>query len=234
VTRHLQIATSRVRSVAAAAAAVSLAGVLAVCLSAQTAERWDPAIQRFEEQDKVSPPPQNGIVFIGASSIVRWNLPEYFPELGAKAINRGFGGSQSVDAVRYVERIVVPYHPRIVVYYAGDNDVEANVPAREIARQFELFDQKVHAALPQTKIIFISIKPSIRRWKWIDTISTANAMVKAYCAKEKHLVFMDIERQMLGPDGKPNPDLLIADGLHMTPAGYRIWTAALTPLLKER
>jgi lysophospholipase L1-like esterase len=234
VTRHLQIATSRVRSVAAAAAAVSLAGVLAVCLSAQTAERWDPAIQRFEEQDKVSPPPQNGIVFIGASSIVRWNLPEYFPELGAKAINRGFGGSQSVDAVRYVERIVVPYHPRIVVYYAGDNDVEANVPAREIARQFELFDQKVHAALPQTKIIFISIKPSIRRWKWIDTISAANAMVKAYCAKEKHLVFMDIERQMLGPDGKPNPDLLIADGLHMTPAGYRIWTAALTPLLKER
>ena len=234
MTRQLQIATSRVRSVAAAAAAVTLAGVLAVCLSAQTAERWDPAIQRFEEQDKVSPPPQNGIVFIGASSIVRWNLPEYFPELGAKAINRGFGGSQSVDAVRYVERIVVPYHPRLVVYYAGDNDVEANVPAQEIARQFELFDQKVHAALPQTKIIFISIKPSIRRWKWIDTISSANAMVKAYCAKEKHLVFMDIERQMLGPDGKPNPDLLIADGLHMTPAGYRIWTAALTPLLKER
>jgi len=232
--RHRQLVKPRVRRFAAAAAAVSLTGVLAVCLSAQTAERWDAAIQKFEDQDKVSTPPQNGIVFIGASSIVRWNLPEYFPELGAKAINRGFGGSQSVDSVRYVERIVVPYHPRIVVYYAGDNDVEANVPAREIAHQFELFDQKVHAALPQTKIIFISIKPSIRRWKWIDTIRSANAMVKAYCAKEKHLVFMDIEQQMLGADGKPNPNLLVADGLHMTPAGYRIWTAALTPLLKER
>ena len=232
--RHQQPVTSGSRRVAAAAAAVGLAGLLAVCLSAQTAEQWDEAIQTFEDHDRVSPPPQHGIVFIGSSSIVRWNLPEYFPEIGAQAINRGFGGSQSVDAVRYVNRIVVPYHPRIVVYYAGDNDVEANVPAREIARQFELFDQKVHAALPQTKIIFISIKPSIRRWKWIDTISSANAMVKAYCAKEKHLAFMDIERQMLGPDGKPNPDLLVADGLHMTPAGYRIWTAALTPLLKER
>jgi len=231
--RHQQLVKSRVRRVAAATAVV-LTGVLAVCLSAQTAERWDATIQKFEDQDKVSPPPQNGIVFIGASSIVRWNLPEYFPELGAKAINRGFGGSQSVDAVRYVERIVVPYHPRVVVYYAGDNDVEANVPAQEIAHQFELFDQKVHRALPQTKIIFISIKPSIRRWKWIDTIRSANAMVKAYCAKEKHLAFMDIEQSMLGADGKPNPDLLVADGLHMTPAGYRIWTAALTPLLKER
>jgi lysophospholipase L1-like esterase len=205
-----------------------------VCLSAQTADRWDAAIQKFEDQDRISPPPQNGIVFIGASSIVRWNLPEYFPELGTRAINHGFGGSQSVDSVRYVERLVVPYHPRIVVYYAGDNDVEANVPAPEIAHQFELFDQKVHAALPETKIIFISVKPSIRRWQWIDTIRSANAMVKAYCTKEKHLAFVDIEPQMLGADGKPNPDLLADDGLHMTPAGYRIWTAALTPLLKER
>jgi lysophospholipase L1-like esterase len=231
--RHRQLVRSRVRRIAAVAAAVSLAGVLAVRLAAQTAEKWDAAIQKFEDQDKVSPPPTNGIVFIGASSIVRWNLPEYFPELGAKAINRGFGGSQSVDSVRYVNRIVVPYHPRIVVYYAGDNDVEANVPASEIAHQFEVFDAKVHQALPQTKIIFISIKPSIRRWKWIDTIKSANAMVKAYCAKEKHLAFMDIEQQMLGTDGKPNPDLLVADGLHMSPAGYRIWTAALKPLLKE-
>jgi lysophospholipase L1-like esterase len=169
---------------------------------------------------------------VGSSSIRLWDLPKSFP--GSEAINRGFGGSQSVDAVRYVERIVVPYHPRIIVYYAGDNDVEADVPAREIAHQFELFDQKVHAALPQTKIIFISVKPSIRRWEWMDTIRSANAMVKAYCAKEKHLAFMDIEQQMLGADGKPNPDLLVADGLHMTPAGYRIWTAALAPLLKER
>ena len=214
------------------AASVALATSFAPRATAQTAEKWDPAIQKFEEGDKVSPPPQNGVLFIGASSIVRWNLPEYFPELGAKAINRGFGGSQSVDAVRYVDRIVVPYHPRVVVYYAGDNDVEANIPAQEIAHQFALFDQKVHAALPQTRIAFISIKPSIRRWKWIDTIKSANLMVKEYCAKHPNLAFMDIEQQMLGADGKPNPALLVEDGLHMTPAGYKIWTAALKPLLK--
>ena len=214
------------------AASVALATSLAPRVTAQTAEKWDPAIQKFEEGDKVSPPPQNGVLFIGASSIVRWNLPEYFPELGARAINRGFGGSQSVDAVRYVDRIVVPYHPRVVVYYAGDNDVEANIPAQEIAHQFALFDQKVHAALPQTRIVFISIKPSIRRWKWIDTIKSANAMVKEYCATHPNLAFMDIEQQMLGADGKPNPALLVEDGLHMTPAGYKIWTAALKPLVK--
>lgn len=222
----------RVRLFAAAAGLLALAGAVSRPLTAQTAEKWDPAIAKFEAQDRVSPPPRNGIVFIGASSIVRWHLDEYFPELGDAAINRGFGGSQSVDSVRYVDRIVVPYHPRTVVYYAGDNDVEAGVPASEIAHQFALFEEKVHAALPDTNVIFISIKPSIRRWKWIDTIRSANAMVKAYCTRATRTRFVDIERQMLGADGKPNPELLVADGLHMTPAGYRIWTDALKPILK--
>ena len=223
--------TTRFR-ILALPAIVALTATVAHHAHAQTAEKWDPAIAKFEAQDRVSPPPHQGVVFIGASSIVRWNLPEYFPELGAAAINRGFGGSQSVDSVRYVDRIVVPYRPRIVVYYAGDNDVEAEVPASEIAHQFSLFEQKVHEALPETKVIFISIKPSIRRWKWIDTIRTANAIVKAYCLKTPHTQFMDIEQQMLGADGRPNPELLVPDGLHMTPAGYRIWTGALKPLLK--
>ena len=217
-------------------AVVTIVGLCATSAhhaQAQTAEKWDPAIAKFEAQDAVAPPPKNAVVFIGASSIVRWNLPQYFPELGAQAINRGFGGSESVDSVRYVNRIVIPYHPRVVVYYAGDNDVERNVPAPEIAHQFALFEEKVHDALPDTKVIFISIKPSLRRWKWIETIRTANALVKAYCLKTPHTQFMDIEQQMLGADGKPNPEFLVADGLHMTPAGYRIWTDALRPLLKR-
>ena len=222
----------RVCRLVAAVAVVGLVAESTVRLTAQTAEKWDPAIAKFEASDQVSPPPKNGIVFIGASSIVRWKLPDYFPELGDKAINRGFGGSQSVDSVRYVDRIVVPYQPRIVVYYAGDNDVEANVPASEIAHQFAIFEAKVHAALPNTKVVYISIKPSIRRWKWIDTIRTSNALAKAYCMKTPNTVFMDIENQMLGADGQPNPELLVPDGLHMTPAGYQIWTAALRPLLK--
>lgn len=197
-----------------------------------TPDRWEPAIAKFEAQDKAAPPPTNAIVFVGASSIVRWNLAESFPELGPKAINRGFGGSVIADSVKYADRIVIPYKPRIVVLYAGDNDVEANATAQEIADQFTLFDKKVHAALPNAKIVFISIKPSIRRWKWIDTIRAANATVKDYTTKHPNLVFVDIEKQMLGPDGKPNPELLVEDGLHMTPAGYKIWNEKLRPLLK--
>ena len=195
-------------------------------------DRWEPTIKKFEDADKVTPPPQNGIVFIGASSIVRWNLPESFPELGPQAINRGFGGSMAADSTRYAERIVIPYKPATVVFYAGDNDVEANHTPEQIAGDFTAFERKVHAALPATEIIFISIKPSVRRWPWIEQITSANALVRQYCASHPHLSFVDIAPKMLGADGKPRKELLLDDGLHMTPAGYRIWNDALRPLLQ--
>ena len=195
-------------------------------------DRWESTIKKFEDADKVTPPPQNAIVFIGASSIVRWNLPGSFPELGPRAINRGFGGSLAADSTRYAERIVIPYKPRIVVFYAGDNDVEANHTPQQIADDFVAFERKVHAALPATQIIFISIKPSIRRFPWIEQIKGANALVRQYCATHPHLTFVDIVPQMLGADGKPRKELLVEDGLHMTPAGYTIWNDALRPHLQ--
>ena len=212
---------------------LALPGVLSRQLVAQNNhDRWEPAIQKFEEADKVSPPPQNAIVFIGASSIVRWNLKESFPELGAQAINRGFGGSLAADSTRYADRIVIPYKPRMVVFYAGDNDVEANHTPQQIADDFTAFERKVHAALPETQIVFISIKPSIRRFPWIEQIKGANALVKQYCATHPNLTFVDIVPQMLGADGKPIKELLVEDGLHMTPAGYKLWNDALRPILQ--
>ena len=216
-------------------AVVALIGAPSSRLFAQAAgadpDRWESAIKKFEDADKVSPPPQNAIVFIGASSIVRWNLRESFPELGPQAINRGFGGSLAPDSVRYADRIVIPYKPRMVVFYAGDNDVEANHTPAQIAGDFAAFERKVHAALPDTQIVFISIKPSIRRFPWIEQIKGANALVKQYCATHPHLTFVDIVPQMLGADGKPRKELLVEDGLHMTPAGYKIWNDALRPIL---
>jgi lysophospholipase L1-like esterase len=212
---------------------LAVPGVLSRQLVAQNnQDRWEPAIKKFEEADKLSPPPQNAIVFIGASSIVRWNLQESFPELGAQAINRGFGGSLAADSTRYADRIVIPYKPRMVVFYAGDNDVEANHTPQQIADDFVAFERKVHAALPQTQIVFISIKPSIRRFPWIEQIKGANALVKQYCDTHPNLTFVDIVPQMLGADGKPRKELLVEDGLHMTPAGYKVWNDALRPVLQ--
>ena len=194
-------------------------------------ESWEPDIKKFEAADKQTPPPQNGIVFVGSSSIVRWDLAKYFPEFGASAINRGFGGSVAADALYYVDRIVLPYKPRMVVYYSGDNDVESPISPEQIATAFIEFERKVHKVLPAARIVYISIKPSLRRWAFQDKMTQANEMVKSHIGTRRDITYLDVVSPMLGADGKPRPELFVQDGLHMTASGYEVWTAALRPLL---
>jgi len=191
--------------------------------------RWEATIKKFEEQDRDNPPPRGAIVFTGASSIVRWNLLEYFPDL--KVINRGFGGSEMADAARYASRIVVPYSPRIVVLYSGDNDIGRGVTPEKVEADFERFVQVVHGAVPQTRIVVIGVKPSIHRWAVYDNMKKANALMRAYSDEHKGLDYVDVGPPMLGADGKPRPELFVPDGLHLTAEGYKLWTGLLRPHL---
>jgi lysophospholipase L1-like esterase len=193
-------------------------------------DRWEATIRTFEEQDRRTPPPKGAIVFTGASSIVRWNLQESFPDLNV--INRGFGGSEMSDAARYASRIVVPYSPRIVVLYSGDNDIGRGVTPEQVEADFERFVRVVHGALPQTRIVVIGVKPSLLRWGVYDNMKKANAMMRGYIEAHKGLEYVEVGPPMLGADGKPRPELFVQDGLHLTADGYTLWTTLLRPHLK--
>ena len=195
-------------------------------------EKWTDAINKFTQADATNPPPQGAVVFVGSSSIVRWeSLEKDFA--GTKVINRGFGGSELADSVFYADRIVVPYRPRVVVLYAGENDLNAGKTPETVVADFKAFAQKVHAALPDTKIVFIAIKPSPSRWKIKDQFIRTNALIAAECAKDKRrFAFADIYPLMLDAKGQPRPELFVKDMLHMNAAGYEIWKPVVAPLIK--
>ena len=125
--------------------------------------RWEQTIEKFKEQDKKNPPPQNAVLFVGSSSIVGWDTKKWFPDI--ENINRGFGGSQINDSWYYADSIIIPYKPKTIVFYAGDNDAADGKPPEMIFVNFKAFVIKIRKALPETKLIYISIKPSIDRWK---------------------------------------------------------------------
>ncbi|HPD16339.1 MAG TPA: SGNH/GDSL hydrolase family protein [Planctomycetota bacterium] len=215
-----------------------LVATLALCCGlglaeeAKKADRWEKSMQAFEERDAKNPPPKGEIVFIGSSSIVGWNLAKYFPDL--KAVNRGFGGSQIADSVQYADRILLPLEPRIVVFYAGDNDIASGKSPEKVFEDYQAFVKKVHDKLPETTIIYIPIKPSIARWKLWEKMKAANALIAEHVKTDKRLAYLDIVPGMLGEDGKPKPELFVKDGLHLSPAGYELWTGLLRPLLNAR
>lgn len=192
-------------------------------------DRWEATIRAFEESDRKNPPPEGGIVFLGSSSFRRWDLEKSFP--GRELINRGFGGSQMADAIRYVDRIVLPLKPRTIFLYEGDNDTGNGKTPKTVEREFRQLVSIIHEALPQTKIVFVSIKPSIRRWHLIGVARDANARVRAVCDESDLLEYVDAANPLLGKSGEPRPELFVEDDLHLNDAGYAIWAKLIAPHL---
>jgi lysophospholipase L1-like esterase len=201
-------------------------------VSAQTkrdTSQWEREIAAFESQDRANPPPKGAILFVGSSSFRKWaTLARDFP--GKQVINRGFGGSEIADSTALAERIIFPYEPRLIIFYAGDNDLNAGKSVPEVVADYAAFVKKVRARLPKTRIAFVSIKPSIARWHLREKIVAANEQIKAMPGDG--LDFIDIYPLMLGADGKPRPDLFILDGLHPSAKCYQLWAAAIKPHLE--
>lgn len=193
------------------------------------ADKWEAEIRKFEEADQKTAPPTGGNAFIGSSSIRMWKLEASFPN--QNCLNRGFGGSEMADAARYVDRIVIPAEPRVIVVYAGDNDIANKKTPAQIRDDYCVLRDKVHAALPETKIVVIGLKPSPSRWKLRDAALKSNQLLQAEVMAGKNQTFIDVWPAMLGDDGLPNPELYLKDNLHMTDAGYQIWNDLIEPHL---
>ena len=188
-------------------------------------------IAHFEDSDRRSPPQEGGVVFVGSSSIRLWPaLAADFP--GVNVLQRGFGGSELSDVVYYAPRIVLPYRPRLVVLYAGDNDLMAGEAPATIVRDYRAFVALVRRALPETRIAFVSIKPSPSRWSLADRIRETNELVRRYAATDERLLYVDVFTPMLGPDGQPQEELFLEDRLHMNARGYAIWRELLGPIVR--
>lgn len=221
-------ATHRIRNLLFVVLVIALAPLRTLTLAQQ--DKWAKEMAAFEEQDKKDPA-IGGIVFVGSSSIRLWDLSKSFPEM--PVLNRGFGGSEIPDSVNHVDLLVIRHKPRTVIFYAGDNDIANKRTPEQVADDYKAFVTKVRAALPDTRIAFIGIKPSIQRWALIDKIRAANALVRKFAETDDHLGYIDVDGPMLGWDEKPRKDLFIADGLHMTPKGYEVWNALVRPFLNR-
>lgn len=195
--------------------------------------RWESEIHAFETADLSDPPPRGGIIFTGSSSIRLWTtLKEDFA--GLPVMNRGFGGSMLPEVTAFLNRIVIPHKPALVVIYCGGNDINAGRSAEQVTADFRALVAVLHDALPLTRIDYISIAPNPARWSQVETVKRANRQIADYVATDSRLAFIDVFPRMLGPDGMPKPDIFRDDQLHMNAAGYAIWTEVIRPYLALR
>lgn len=219
----------------------SVAAALALAMSgwgaqAQTVgppsgpERFAPEIQAFAAADRAAAPAPCGYLFVGSSSVRRWTtLTTDLAPL--PVLNRGFGGSTIADVDFYFDQVVKPYRPRAIVFYAGENDLAAGKSPEQVTADFRRFLALKDQALGATPVYFVSLKPSKLREAQMAKQAEVNAAVQALAKARKDLRYIDVVAPML-QEGKPK-DIFVEDGLHMTPAGYEIWTAVIKPVLEK-
>ncbi|MCC6361209.1 MAG: hypothetical protein IT450_20915 [Phycisphaerales bacterium] len=194
-------------------------------------QRWESAIAAFEAYDRKNTPPKDAVLFVGSSSIVNWPTAASFKDW--TVLNRGFGGSTFAELNAFVARIVTPYRPRAIIVYSGDNDAAAGKSAREIADDFTEFTRLVRKDLPDTPIFVLSIKPSPSRWKLWPTMKEANALIEGTCKTGRRLHYVDVAAPLLGTGGEPRAEFYLEDKLHLSPAGYEIWTSRVAAVVGD-
>ncbi len=194
--------------------------------------RWSSSFEAFAAADLKQAPQPGGVVFVGSSSIRLWNDLETSFADQPVVIKRGFGGSQLLDCVKLVNRLVLPYKPRMVVVYAGENDLSEGATPRDVLERFTAFVRAVKAELPESRIAFVSIKPSPSRAGLMASVRETNELIKAYSVTEPQLDFIDVFSSMLGADGQPRPELFLGDRLHLNAEGYALWQRIIALHLK--
>ena len=197
-----------------------------------TSPRFASAIQEFQQQDQIAPPPKNSILFIGSSIFRLWkDLKGQMAPL--PVFNRAFGGSRTADILDHMDKVVLPYAPKLIVYYCGSNDVTAGMEPGAIAKGFFQFVERVHAKAPETRVLYVSILRAPQKMDSWDKVDEANRRVSEYCARDKRLGFIDANPAVFDSAGNARMDLYLADKLHYKEPAYVGFTAIIRPVVER-
>jgi len=199
---------------------------------AQTAPPFWNDILAFKKLDSVKSVPAHPILFIGSSSFTKWkDVNDYFP--GYPIVNRAFGASTLLDLIRYSYDIIIPYQPKQILIYCGENDLAYSdtITPAEVVTRFKTLFGIIRLNLPNTTIDYVSIKASPKRLNIKDKVIETNKEIARFLKKEKNTGFIDVYYPMLDAQGNYRDELFIEDHLHMNPKGYAIWKSIIQPYL---
>ena len=190
-------------------------------------------VNNYLQKDKLKPVEKNGIVITGSSSVRFWQSHIHSDFTQVDVIARGFGGSNMNDLLYFSEALITQYQPRAVAIYEGDNDIAQGISPTLILNKFIELSNKLKSSLPEIRIYFISIKPSIARQSMWPKMVETNQLIEEVCNSELNCTYIDVANKLLN-DGLPKENIFIEDGLHLNKKGYQLWSEAVVGVIEAR
>jgi lysophospholipase L1-like esterase len=207
--------------------------VFVVLNSIAQKNRFESEIRSFEKKDSLNKPESGQILLYGSSTIRFWGSSKVDLD-GYPTINRGFGGSQTEDAIHFFDRMVVTYQPKLILFYEGDNDLAAGKSVEAVFADYVTFMNLIKEKCPNTQVAIYTLRPSLLRVASMPDQRKLNDLYRKYCKKHKkkaHLI--DAYADLLDANGQPNINFLVSDKLHLNAEGYKIWTKVTRAFLEN-
>jgi len=198
---------------------------------------WEKEIRAFEKSENKRPEPKGSVVFAGSSTIRFWgDLAKDMAPL--PTVQRGFGGAKVNDVTHYIDRLITPHDPAMVVLYIGSNDLldfGGNQPksVEEMQRLYDTLLTRLHDRLPDARIVVLATFPSPLNARRAERIDAVNEYVREAAENKPWLDLINGNAGLRTPDGKPDRSLFRFDRIHLNKKGYARWTQILRPKLLD-
>lgn len=185
-------------------------------------------------ESKAASPQRGGIVFVGSSIFRYWtHLTDQMAPL--PVLNRAIAGTVTYDMLERIGQLVLPYQPRIVVYYCGGNDISIGEDAGPIVDRTRQFIQLLHAKLPNTFFYYTSIqKAPEKRARW-DVVDAVNREMERYSRQAVNVGYIDLNAVLFDSRNNVRESLFQPDGLHFRPdsTAYAEFSQIVKPILMK-
>lgn len=178
------------------------------------------------------------LVFLGDSITQSWGGPgravyQAAPDVweryygGRRAANFGISGDRTQHLLwRLQHGALDGLHPRAIVILIGTNNVGTDAPA-EIARGIRRVAAEARRRAPGAQILVLGVLP--RGLTLDDPARVTVLAINAVLGKEA----FDLDPHFTHPEGGLRAELYAGDGLHLSPAGYAAWAAAIEPWIAK-
>lgn len=194
-------------------------------------ERWSDNLLRWASEDEQRGGLDGGILFMGSSSVLMWDLKAGFGNYETRG--RGFGGSKIWELPALYDEIVEPHKPDHIVIYTCENDLSIGRTYDEILDDWRVLYGRIRKELPRAQIYILSVKRSPRREYMTDKILEFNRILEAELVDMAQATFIDGDSPLIASNGMPDPGLF-RDGLHLNEVGYRKWNRLINEAIEEK
>jgi lysophospholipase L1-like esterase len=198
---------------------------------------WEKQIRAFERTERKRPAPKGAVVFAGSSTIRFWgSLAQDMAPL--PAVQRGFGGAKVNDVIHYMDRLITPHDPSMVVLYIGSNDLldfGGNRPksVEEMQVLYDTLLTRLHDRVPEARIIVLATFPSPLNARRAAQIEAVNEYVRKTAENTAWLDLINGTAALSTPGGEPDRSLFRFDRVHLNKKGYERWAQILRPKLLD-